>query len=365
VVTHPAFADWYRRVSIDPKAEDLPKRWQGVTAFVQKSTFANICDLARQFFGLPTKEAQFLAKFRDAFKAADAAFPLRDNGAELQVLAGATLAAHLQFTNGEEISAALVMVCTSFSSHRKPPVPEIVSLAEKMLSDRAAKLRRKDDEQELPEVDLDDVIKNLKNVLSGNNLGVLQGPLIDVLQPLAKAVVDIVGWAEDVQRKQELRGEESDILWWLFSESSRDLRCRFEKLKSPSACFIAGKELADLTRELPGPYAAEAFLDKAINLAHPDISSEIVLSDAVAACPTPWQTQLVGDSNLDAILDLCPIHLAVRRCVEAGGKKAAWATTFATSAGFKSTVRIEPRQLALQMFRERLLIRCSEETENE
>src|SRR5262249_6592381 len=89
---HPDFADWYRRIEIDPKADELQKRWQAIEAFHQKATATDLADATRVFFGMAPGSQGFLAKYRTEFKATDDAFPMRDNDAELQVLAGATLA---------------------------------------------------------------------------------------------------------------------------------------------------------------------------------------------------------------------------------------------------------------------------------
>src|SRR5438105_15806872 len=118
---HPHFADWYRRVHIDPKEDELEKRWQAVDAFDKKATSSDLADATRVFFGQPPKDENFLAKYRTEFKATDGGFAMLDNDAELQVLAGATLANY--FDEGDEwaIMTAFGLVCGRCEGNRNAP----------------------------------------------------------------------------------------------------------------------------------------------------------------------------------------------------------------------------------------------------
>jgi hypothetical protein len=83
------------------------------------------------------------------------------------------------------------------------------------------------------------------------------------------------------------------------------------ELKSPAGCLVVAKELADVTGALPGPYAIEAFLDRGIGLAHPDLKTPVAISDAVTACLPEWRTEALLAHGLDDVLDLCPAHVAI------------------------------------------------------
>src|SRR5471032_2977151 len=108
---HRDFADWYRRVHIEPKEEVLEKRWEAIAAFHKKARPSDLCEAARVFYGLPPKHEEFLPIYRYEFKTADAAFPMRDNDAELQVLAGATLANYFREVRSDWVAlSALSLV---------------------------------------------------------------------------------------------------------------------------------------------------------------------------------------------------------------------------------------------------------------
>jgi hypothetical protein len=355
---HQDFADWYRRVHIEPKEEDLGKRWEAIEAFHEKAKPSDLCDATRVFFGLPPKSEDFLQKYRDVFKATDSAFPMRDNDAEIRVLAGATLANHFTESDKWASLAALALVCGSCEGNRKAPVPEIVELARRDLRKRSSCLRAAKKKTALPASDLSDKVANLKTTIAnaGANTQAIQGPLMDVLQPLIKGVASVAAWAREVERMEELHREESDILWWLFGEYSRDLNVPFSELKAPSGCLIGAKEIADLTRVLPGPFGTEAYLHKMLSLAHPELTSTVLLSDAVLGCSVEWQKQFAALAGLDYAADLCPAHLAAQKSVEAGGKKTAWHAPFQTASGLKATMKMKPLDMALQAYRERLLM---------
>lgn len=359
------FADWYRRVDIEPKSEDLQKRWQAIEVFHQKATASDLTEVTRLFFGLRPREEDFLAKYRAEFKATDHVFPMRDNDAELQALAGATLANYFGHNDDWAILTALAVTCGANQGGRKAPVAEIVSLAESTLRERSSSLRTAQKKAVIPLVDLSEKVQNLKTTLQGggSNFQALQGPLLDILQPLLKAVSGVTTWVMRADLIQDLRQEETDVLWWLFGETSRDLEVPFRDLKSPSACIIGAKELADLTRVLPGPYGAEAFLHKMIGLAHPSLGESVSLSDATLACPEEWQNQFIAVQRLDSVIDLCPVHLAVKKCVESRGKRTAWHSLFQTASGLKATQKFHPVALALQAYRERLFVRVMDNLE--
>jgi hypothetical protein len=350
------FADWYREVSIDPKADELTKRWQGIESFSQDSDAADLVELARLFHGLPLRDVKFDDKFRGALKGADDAFAMQGNLPELRVLAGATLVRHFEYEGLWMAAAALCIVCPSAHGLRQPPAVGILNHARQALLQRSSMLRRKK-AASIPNLDVSAPLQEVKTALQNNQLPNLAGPLNTLLQGLATAVGQLNTWAQRASEEQELRQEESDVLWWLIGGHSRDLSVPFSSLKSPSGCLVAGKELADLARSLPGPYAAEAFLDSVLGQAHPQLKSAVSLADAISACPAEWRRALVMAEGLEDVLDLCPAHFAVQKFIESDGKRG-WQTPFQNAWGFKATDKLSPLDLAVQTYQERLLARA-------
>lgn len=357
---HPDFADWYSIASINPNDVDLKARWAGVETLVSTSTTTTLLETTRLFFGLPLKDAAFLGRFRAPFKTEDEKFSMLDGNVELRVLAGATLIAELDDTDLSD-SAALLLTCTSFRDQRGAPVGDIVRLGREFVFNAAAKLRER---EAVAPPNSDDIGTKLTNAVNAARSALktaadpaTTAPIGGALDELAKAIVSLTEWAHDMREEREMRREESDVLWWLFAEQSRDLKIPYAKLSLPAAALVAAKEMSDLTRTTLPPFAAAGFLDKAIGSAKGGKKGDqITLADAVDACPAPWRKEASERREIDAIADLCPVMFALRKAVEAGGKKT-WVEVFSNVTGLKATTPIAPRELAQQAYEEWLLAR--------
>ena len=95
-----------------------------------------------------------------------------------------------------------------------------------------------------------------------------------------------------LERELTIVGEEANMLWWLVSEYSRDRNQSWKKVGLSATPIIAGKELADLTRIIPGPVAAAAFLDRIVRLSDSAKSPKpISIKDAIEKTPREWREQ--------------------------------------------------------------------------
>ena len=118
---HKDFADWYRLVDLQPKGETIEKRWQAIEQFCESVNAAQALELIRLFYGRSAKDHGFLGTFRSPFKTVDGTFPMRDNAAELQVLAGATTVQILEDDRYELADVvALGIVCTDYRGGAAP-----------------------------------------------------------------------------------------------------------------------------------------------------------------------------------------------------------------------------------------------------
>jgi hypothetical protein len=350
---HNDFADWYRRLDIEPKDEDLQKRWKGIENFHENATGADLAEATRLFFKMPAIDPGFLDRFRESFKAADASFPMRKNDAEMQVLAAGSLVKQFENVRWSPL-VSLYLLCGSAQGARTAPIPEILQMAEGSLRSRSLALRSNGNGVPISTFDLDDHYENLKDTLKsgGANFQSLHGPLTDFLGPFLKALSGLKEWAVNRSQLDQLRQEETDILWWLYGERSRDSGGHFSELKA-SACVVGAKELADLVRVIPGPFGSEAFLSKMLVVAGLDKAST---AETISAVPAELRSQLVDHKELQAVIDLCPTHLAIQKCNEHAGKKS-WLSAFQATSGFKATDKTRAINLALQTYRERMLLK--------
>jgi len=364
---HRDFADWYRRVAIEPKGETLEKRWQAIEAFVESLDAADALELVRLFYARPSRDSGFIEKYRTTFKDTDPTFPMRDNDPELGVLAGVTLV-HLLEKDAAELAdvAALGMVCAACRGLRQDvPVPEIGDRARRYLLKRSSSLRasREVPAVTIPELELAEILDSLKKSCQGNNLTVLAEPIIPPFEELQLAIRQLATSAEKavnhLTKLQQLWQEESDILWWLFGEYSRDLNRRMADLELPGVCLVAAKELADLTVVLPGPLAAKAFLDKVLRTVKRKLPNSTTLHEAVNAPTREWRSSWIRQDDIGPVEDLCPVLLAVRKSLETDGLDD-WVPAFEKAAGIKVRQSIPPLDLAYQAYEENLLVRAVE-----
>jgi hypothetical protein len=360
---HKYFADWYRAAALEPKAEDLEKRWQAIESFAKKIKVQNALDLVRLFYARPTHSADFIDKYSAAFQTADPTFQMRDNALELQLLSGAAIAHIIETTRTYVTDAvAFAMLCGFCQGLRQRVLNgEIVESAHAYLANKSVNVRAGSGSFEVkpPDIDLEVLLDTLTGAATGSSLATLKEPISPPFEKLATAISDLTSsinkMAIKVAEEIKVRREESDILWWVFGEHSRDLSKRMAELPLPFATLVAGKELADLVRVIPGPLAAQAYLDKMLRFVDADLSNSTSIKDAVNTASREWREKLIEERKAGAVEGLCPIHLAVEKSLDFD-KPAGWPTQFDKSTELKSKAAIAPLALATQIYHEKMLM---------
>src|SRR5437016_5348889 len=258
---HKYFPDWYRAAGLDPTADTLEKRWQAVEGFSKKIKLQNALELVRIFYNRPTVGADFSDRYSATFQAADPTFSTRDNAVELRVLSGATIAHIIETTRTTLTDAvALAMLCGFCRGLRQKILnSEIVQSARNYLANESVRERDVGPSFEVktPDTDLDELLNTLTEASTGSSLTSIQEPLRPPFEKLAEAISALASSVNKVAGQFanaiDVHREESDILWWIFGEHSRDLKKRMSELSLPFAALVSGKELADLIRVIPGP----------------------------------------------------------------------------------------------------------------
>jgi hypothetical protein len=334
---HKDFSQWHRDAGIDPVAATIPLRWTGVEKF--EPTASDVVTLTKFFFNLERPDEAFLAKFRAPFQAADVTFPMQKNDEELRVLAGAELVDVIERSDEDlAMLAALCLASASFENLRKEAqVPAIPGIAAIYLNAQTAK------RAEVPE--------------EASTLGAALTAAGEPYDQLADEFTQ-------VQRELAVVSEESNMLWWLFSETSRDLNKQWSDLPLPAAAIMAGKELADLTHLLPGPMAAAAFLKKTIRFSKPKLPASILIKDAINESELDWRQKHVvttWDAELDAVI---PLHAGIKKSIGSPDKDT-WVPAFSTATQVLAGAKLPPDLLSHQMFIEGLLLQAWKDCEEE
>lgn len=319
---HKQFTAWLRAAGLEPNDETSPKHWKVIAEYVP--TAEEIIAFARLFYGYSNQGGTALDKFGVALQDADTTFSMQDHKRLFSVFAGAELIATIERDQDGQLAdlAALCLVCGGAQSTRSGvPIPEIPSTAARYIEARTGK----------------------RTFGSGGTVEDGADPRIGKLE-----------------RELTIVAEEANMLWWLVSEYSRDRNQPWKKVGLLGSSVIAGKELADLTRVIPGPVAAAAFLDRIIRLSDSAKSPKpISVKDAIQKVPREWREQY-GFKPAAGIEDLAPVSNAVKLSLTVSDGDD-WSPVFEKGTGMQADSKMLPNSLAYQVFLERLLARLSSE----
>jgi hypothetical protein len=331
---HLEFSDWYRAAGMEPPAE-LPKRWAAIEAYTPDSH--GIVALARLFYGLGKPDEAVVTAFQTVLQNADSSFQISNNDRELSVLAGAELVDLLQREDsGHADLAALSLVCAAGANLRPaPPVKAIPEHAARYLNGRTLSRSAITDNDE---IEVDD------ELLTALAAGAAPHP------ELAKRL-------RRMQRQIDLVREESNMLWWLFAEHSRDEQKRWSKIPFPAVPLMAAKELSDLTYVIPGPVATRAFLDRVIQGAKSKPPTSLSITDAINNLSVEWRGGYTNEGCPVEIESLLPITLGMKLSLTAPDNDE-WFPALTRGTQLSSTSKIAPDALAHQTFLEAMLCRA-------
>lgn len=329
---HKYLSVWYRSAGIATENVPLAKRGEAIDSFAVDGN--DVAALAQLFYRLPPSDASFEERFRTALNTADPNFGMSGSDNELIVLAGATLVDVIE-NRRRDLSdlAILCLVCGSAQNLRgAPAVPEIPELAVKHLGKRSA-------HRDEPDGD---------------------GDAVKLAASLAEKGDPYNALGHEFQKLQlqfPIVTEEVNILWWVFGETSRDLEQRWGRLPAEEVCLVSAKELADLTKVIPGPVAARAFLDRAIRSGRDSAKSSVSIADVVTKTPKGWREAHYKRPLPNELKGVLPMYEAVKYSVDAGDDDG-WRSIFKSSTGVSAGADSEPDRLAYQVFLEHLTVRC-------
>jgi hypothetical protein len=364
---HNDFADWYRICTTGTETnltnDILVKRWAAVEKISNDAEFDTL-ELVRLTLRRPSLSADFLGKFRAAFKEADATFQMSGNDLELNVLAGSALCQQFAGEGDEADKAALGLLCARSIVDEPEWARPFVSQANDYLDARLRELRKPEDIR-MPQLSVKKIkqqndafaAKLVENQPPQNSEAAKQmcEAMLEGMTVLATATTSAI---DLLQKQSRFRRQETDVLWWLTARISRDTGKTFVQLKAPAGSIIAGKELADLVSP-PGVLPAKSILQSIVPSPTGKAAGKpIALNAAINATDTEWRQSLVAALHVENVVDLCPLLAAARNSLttdEVNG----WLSAYKKAFGFDPMTALQPLEMAHEMYRECLLARLA------
>jgi len=352
------FAEWYRVANIEPRNEQLKMRWEGIENFLAESLDENdVFELTRLFFSSPIT-SDFKDKFIDLFTDIDSSFD-RKNSVELSVLAGVTL---IQIYNGYKDLDNLVLLSVMSISFdgQESTVPEIYQLMKTYFKDGAIGTREKILELDNAQYEIPRSETLLKLL---NSEGILQWdePLKKEFSTYITSLNSYFTKCNDFNSEYvKVCIEDSQILWWLTGNWSRDENIPFKEMQSSFyAAIIAGKELADNISIFPGPYSAKAVLYKIIkeNKKAEKIEKSTIIS-IIDSLKKEWKNTVISKYSPEMSKDITPILTAMKYSLKVDGLKE-WVPMFKKEIFDPEKLECSALEVAYQIYIECLTVKCS------
>lgn len=357
---HTYFPEWYQQVVLEPKKEELEMRWAGVEAVARDMDTQQALNVVRLFFGRPLKESDSIEWLADSFQEIDSNFPMRNNKHLLRVLSGVIIVHLIDERVGEIVDmVTLATLCAGCQGARSDvPIPDVVEYSQQYIVTRANRHRSLDrvSFEKAAGEQWNQLLKNFLTAWPNQNVEAVKEQVKAPFQKIAELINRMVDAINLLGEQIRFQKEESDILWWVFSEYSHDLEQPMANLDLAAACLVSGKELGDLIAVPPGPQYAKGFLDKMLRTIDPKLEKPVKLCDAINASPRKWRENWVDNENFGKAPDFFPVHIAAIKSLETT-KKTAWYDAFETANGIKARKPFNPIDLAWQAYLEGLLIR--------
>ncbi len=354
---HKYFSDWMRPACIGNDREALVLRWQTVSRLVNEGvSLENTMLLIKYSFGDLSCVAE-LEWFQEEFKKDDVSFSMleENNRAELQCLAGIMLCLLLENMNEDASDIGTRVLSVKFFNLREViGCAPIVQLAAEAVQRFASNGRKRPEIGEVVTIGLKKTIDDgIEAIVPGdwdtytNAIKVISTTSTRRFNHLAKSATESIN---QLKSFADVQDEELEMLWWLINSHSKRLSCSFSSLEIEALSTVAGIEIADITAldtEIP---SLEAFIHRTI----PDHDNKTI--GTIVKSSFEYIEQLISiDDYCDKFVTPC--HYALKCLKEAG--KEAWGEKVTTELGLSIDVEVSLPEWAIQICRERLIIKMN------
>jgi len=355
----------------EPTSELIDRRIKAFEKFSEQDDLLKTSlDLIRLIFSIEF-DPNPISQFTNVLVEFDPDFTSQPKAFQQKVLAAAFLSYLIDNDcSSLGIPVALAVVnCFGFGLREKPRRINIIKFAEDALGPRLMMFR------DLNEIDPIELRPNLsdklfKELISNPQSALTQPESAEKLKTWLKKLQEglleyskTVNSAFDaVNRNTRILQEESDILWWIFSNSSRYFHQPWSQVKALRAPLVIGKELADLVKVTPGPRSSAELAKKVLTSCSGEIPESTTLSDILLETPETILKSM-ADVSASLISDITPIHYAISKFLQRKAKSEfnRMMKTSKVEIGY----HLSPNNIMLQMYRECVYFQCLRDLGNE
>jgi len=334
------FSNWYESANPNPDASILPLRIAAINKLVKEAKTDFWLDVVRIYLDLSPKDSNTLIKFNEKFVASDKNFPLENNENLIRCLASALLCFKLEEANNRFSNLTCLAILNAnflgqYQSYSKIPT---VSFAWSFYKTNAISAREVGHENS--EERLDSLIKKFKTASAADASAA----------PVNATVLSVFEELKKLYQTNKSLAEESNVLWWLFSEYSSTAGDFFKNLNRSHLALVAAKELSELTTFDNGFASAEQMLSKALDI---DQKNEnISLFDLINSIPEQLKVNIVSEIGSE-LNEMTPCLLAIKTSMEGGDWSNAY-KSFCNNGNVKNSFTI--LEISMQFYREFLFL---------
>lgn len=351
------FADRYKAAGLAPGNDVIVLRQAPFEKLRKSADISVILDLSRLYFGLPLPGGS--EWFREAFAENDLSFSMIDNEREASVLSACLLGAIIDDGN---IFGAIAPLVASAGGARTPLSNiEFIEHARQAIAKHSVAARRSisTDPSKIKQpvrgkafTTIDNLIEEPELTALTELVKVFATDSLEATKTLSNQISSVI--KPVVEQVRDLR-EEVDMLWWYVGAWSRILERPFAELEIGTAALMAGLDLSYLVKGESGPVAAPAILHRLIVSQRANGKDPVSLDSAINTIPSGTLSSFAFNSKIAEVADLCPILCALMKAEDIGSG-ASWHAAFKKSTGLEATIEFQPLELAMQVYREALLI---------
>ena len=342
------FADRYAEAGIAPGADIIARRQSALETVPKDLGVAQILGLCRFYFDLPNADVEWLVEI---LRTEDASYSMIANRQETVVLAACVLADRIE--NKSSLDLLGVVVTSAMGLRKAKTSPWLIDLARQALIDRSVEARKTPGPVIISKPATSKLADEIK--AAGDDFEAQKANMVklrsEALSWSSTLASQSAAAATQLFDQLNLLKEETNILWWLFGETSDLLNEPFAALGVGTADIVAGFDMAHLTTSDVGPVAAPAMMARMVRLAKKS-RAKLTLTMAIEGLTTE-QVERVNLNRSEGFDDVFLMHSAMELFANNGA--GSWQQGFMKRSGFDPEQALEGASLRLHAYYEYLL----------